>query len=89
MSMLTTTTTAAHGDWLTTTTAARLLGVSPRTVRRWVADNWLSGRTISPDRRRLQVRASEVSALLEQGTRLAFDHDDQADDHAVLALGVR
>lgn len=74
MSRATTGATLERGRWLSTGEAAELLSVTPRTVRRWVRDRWLSGRFISPDRRRLQVPADELLELLEANTALAFDH---------------
>jgi excisionase family DNA binding protein len=55
-------------EWISPGEAAELLAVTPRTVRRWVGDGWLTARRISPDRRRLQVRAAEILELLEANT---------------------
>jgi hypothetical protein len=64
---------AGEPEWIGTGEASRMLQVSPRTVRRWVRDGWLSGRWISPDRRRLQVRARELVELLAVATSPGLD----------------
>jgi hypothetical protein len=64
---------AGEPEWIGTGEASRMLAVSPRTVRRWVRDGWLSGRWISPDRRRVQVRARELVELLAVATVPGFD----------------
>jgi hypothetical protein len=60
-------------EWIGVTEASRMLQVSPRTVRRWCRDGWLSNRRISPDRRRLQVRARELVELLAVATSPGLD----------------
>ena len=48
--------------YVTTTQAAELLGVSSRTIRRYIADGTLSGYRVGP--RNLRVALAEVEALL-------------------------
>lgn len=65
-------TATAGCRWITTGEAAELLQVTPRTIRRWVRDRWLTGRWIGPGRR-LQVSEHEIRELADAHLSLAFD----------------
>lgn len=49
--------------YISTTEAAELIGVSPRTIRHYIAQGTLTGYRIGP--RILRVSRAEVEALLE------------------------
>lgn len=54
-------TTPPAVEWVGTGPAARRLGVTPQTVRRWVTDGTLAGRRIGG---RWKVHAPALAALL-------------------------
>jgi excisionase family DNA binding protein len=53
-------------NWLSPRQVATLVGVTPRTVRRWCEAGWLDHRRIGPGRR-VKVAAQVAMRLTEQG----------------------
>jgi len=65
------------GRLVTLAVAAEALGVSVRTVRRFIGYGYLEGYRVGP--RAVRVRAGDVNALVRR-LPVGYEHDDAGED---------